>query len=233
MMECLFAFNYMDAGHEAVPTNMPFGVTGSSPILTQVEKTYSLKVTHYANEAAVKQAIGQAKLYGALISGTPTSTLIVVPTASDLAPLDLAVNFEKAAASQHQVGRQHWSAWPTACLRVGEVRWHELEALGCCRGAQRAVEGREFRAAFVDPAHSESSGQLDCVISSKAMRCAQPGRLVEEGPSDCDGGETRGLRAGPEVVSLEIGGKQSRVAGRQFTHALLPPQCRRNLHPGQ
>ena len=119
------------------------------------------------------------------------------------------------------------------CLGVGPIRWHEIEAFGCCRGAQRAVKGREFRAAFIDPAHSQSSGQLNCVISPKAMRCAQPGRLIEEAPSDCDGGETRGLRVGPEVISLEIGGKQSRVACGQLTHALLPPQCRRNLHPGE
>ena len=120
-----------------------------------------------------------------------------------------------------------------SCLGAGQIRWHELKALNCCRSAQKAVEGREFRTAFVDPAHSQSSGQLDCVISTKAMGCAQPGRLVEEAPSSYDGGETRGLRVGPEVISLEIGGKQSRVAGGQFTHALLPPQCRRNLHPGQ
>ncbi len=45
-MECLFAFNYVDSGHKPVATSMPLGVTGTSPILTQVEKTYSLKVTH-------------------------------------------------------------------------------------------------------------------------------------------------------------------------------------------
>ena len=64
--------------------------------------------------------------------------------------------------------------WQTAnaflgCLKVGQIRWHELEALGCCRGAQRAVEGREFCTVFVDAAHRQSSGQLDCVISAKAM----------------------------------------------------------------
>jgi hypothetical protein len=65
------------------------------------------------------------------------------------------------------------------------------------------------------------------------MRCAQPGRLVEEASGDYDGGETRGLRVGPEVISLEIGSKQSRILGGQFTHALLPPQCRRNFDPSQ
>jgi hypothetical protein len=98
-MECLIAFNYTDSGHEPIATNMPFGVIGSSPILTQVEKTYSLQVTRYPNASAVKTAIGQAKLYGALEPGSPASTLITVPSASDLAPLDLAVQFENAAKS--------------------------------------------------------------------------------------------------------------------------------------
>ena len=39
LMECLFASNYMSAGHAPKATNLPFGVTGSSPILTAAEKT--------------------------------------------------------------------------------------------------------------------------------------------------------------------------------------------------
>jgi hypothetical protein len=100
VMECLFAFNYMSAGHAPKAASMPFGVTGSSPILTAAEKTFSLKVTRYPDEAAVKEAIGQAKIWGALIpastAGTP-STLIVVPSISDLSPLDIAAQFEHAA----------------------------------------------------------------------------------------------------------------------------------------
>src|SRR5260370_37553357 len=107
--------------------------------------------------------------------------------------------------------------------RIRQVRWHELEALGCCRGAQRAVEGREFRTVPVDTADSEGARQLDCVISPKTMRCAQPRSLVEDAPGGRDGNEPWRLRVGPEVVSLEVGGEQSRVIGGQFTHALLPP----------
>jgi hypothetical protein len=99
-MECLFALNYTSASHSPKATNMPIGVTGSSPILSEAEKHFSLKVTSYPNEAAVKTAIDQAKIWGALIPantpGTP-STLIVVPSISDLAPLDIAVQFENAA----------------------------------------------------------------------------------------------------------------------------------------
>ena len=100
VMECLFATTYMSAGHAPKAASMPFGVTGSSPILTAAEKTFSLSVTRYPDEAAVKDAIGQAKIWGALIpaatAGTP-STLIVVPSISDLSPLDIAAQFEHAA----------------------------------------------------------------------------------------------------------------------------------------
>jgi hypothetical protein len=81
---------------------MPFGVTGSSPVLTAAEKTISLKVTRYPNESAAKTAIDQTQIWGALITSGTSSTLIVVPFISDLAPLDLAVRFEDAAKSTGQ-----------------------------------------------------------------------------------------------------------------------------------
>ena len=99
-MQFLFTANYMSSAHEPVATNMPFGVTGQSPILDAAQKNLtplSLDVTQYPNESAVKDAIDQGKLYGALIPGQTSNTLIVVPTMSDLAPLDLAGNFEEAA----------------------------------------------------------------------------------------------------------------------------------------
>jgi hypothetical protein len=102
IMECLFATTYMSAGHAPKATGMPFGVTGSSPVLTAAEKTISLKVTQYPDESAAKTAIDQAQIWGALITSGTSSTLIVVPSISDLAPLDLAVRFEDAAKSAGQ-----------------------------------------------------------------------------------------------------------------------------------
>ena len=101
-MECLFATTYMSSGHAPKATDLPFGVTGSSPVLTAAEKTISLKVTRYPNESAAKTAIDQAQIWGALIPSGTSSTLIVVPSISDLAPLDLAVRFEDAAKSAGQ-----------------------------------------------------------------------------------------------------------------------------------
>lgn len=97
VMQCLFATTYMSAGHAPKATNLPFGSVGTSPVLAAAEKNISLKVTRYPDEAAARTAIDEARIFGALISSGTSNTLIVVPSMSDLAPLDLAVRFEEAA----------------------------------------------------------------------------------------------------------------------------------------
>src|SRR5215471_12434896 len=102
IMQCLFATTYMSAGHAPKATDLPFGVTGSSPVLTAAQKTISLKVIHYPNESAVKNGINQATIWGALIPSGTSNKLIVVPSSSDLAPALLALRFEEAAKSTGQ-----------------------------------------------------------------------------------------------------------------------------------
>ena len=102
VMQCLFATTYMSAEHAPKATNLPFGVTGSSPVLTAAEKTISLSVTQYPNESAAKNAINQTTIWGALITSGTSNTLIVVPSISDLAPLDLAARFQDAAKATGQ-----------------------------------------------------------------------------------------------------------------------------------
>jgi hypothetical protein len=103
-MQFLFTLTYTSSGHAPAANNIPFGVTGSSSILTAVQKGgLSLKVTQYKSEKAAKNAINQAEIWGALIPGSSSSTLLVVPSSSDLAPAQLAVRFQKAASHQRQV----------------------------------------------------------------------------------------------------------------------------------
>jgi hypothetical protein len=102
IIECLFATTCMSAGHAPKATDLPFGATGSSPVLAAAQKTISLKVTRYPDEQAAKTAIDQAQIFGALFTSGTSSALIVVPSISDLAPLDLAVRFEDAAKSTGQ-----------------------------------------------------------------------------------------------------------------------------------
>lgn len=99
---CLFATNYLTSSHNPVAHDLPFGVVGNSPLTSAVQKSMSLKIKRYPDEGAAKRAIQEAKVYGALIPGASANTLLVVPTASDLAPYDLAVHFEKAAKTTGQ-----------------------------------------------------------------------------------------------------------------------------------
>lgn len=86
VMQCLFTVNYMSSAHEPVATDMPFGTVGPSPLLTATQRNLSLKVSQYPDVQAAKDAIDQAEIYGALIPGQASNTLLVVPTQSDLAP---------------------------------------------------------------------------------------------------------------------------------------------------
>ena len=56
-----------------------------------------MAVTQYPTEAAMQDAIDQGQLYRGLVPGATSSTLLVVGSRSDIAPLDLAVQFEQAA----------------------------------------------------------------------------------------------------------------------------------------
>jgi hypothetical protein len=100
VMQCLFTLNYTSADRNPVATNLPFGVTAASPLTTAVQKQMSLKTIQYPNESAVSQAFDQGKLYGALIPGSGTNTLLLVGSASSYAGYPLTTYFEDAAAQQ-------------------------------------------------------------------------------------------------------------------------------------
>jgi hypothetical protein len=102
VMQCLFSTTYTSAEHAPKASNLPFGVTGTSPVLRAAEKTISLNVTHYPNEQAAKNAINQTTIWGALIPSGTSDTLLVVPSISDLAPAVLALRFQDAAKSTGQ-----------------------------------------------------------------------------------------------------------------------------------
>lgn len=122
VMECLFAANYMSSGHAPAATNLPFGTTGSSPVLTAAKKSISLKVTHYPSESAAKHAIDQAKIWGALIPAGTSNTLIVVPSMSGLAQLDLSVQFQNAAKRTGQkLTIKQYTPTPLAAKDPGNV----------------------------------------------------------------------------------------------------------------
>ncbi len=103
VLTSLFALNYISSAHEPVAANMPFGLVGSSSLPQAAQgDLLSLDVTQYSDQTAATQAMDRGEIYGALIANGSTTELIVVPTISDVSPLDLAKNFEAAAKQTGQ-----------------------------------------------------------------------------------------------------------------------------------
>lgn len=98
ILSALFAVNYMSSGHEPVASDMPFGSVGSSPLVDAAQNDlFSLDVTEYPDRESAMAAIDRGEIYGALIATESPGELIVVPSISDISPLDITANFEKAA----------------------------------------------------------------------------------------------------------------------------------------
>ena len=98
---CGLAASLIGSAHLFKPHNLAFGVVGSSPLVSAVGKELSLKTIQYPNESAVDQAIDQTNLYGALIAGSSSDTLILVPSASFIIQIELGPAFRAEAAKQH------------------------------------------------------------------------------------------------------------------------------------
>jgi hypothetical protein len=85
------------------PQNMPFGVTGASPVVTVAESSklgaYQMSFVNrlYANENEVMSAINQGAIYGAYLPGTTSDMLLTVPTKSFFATFVITGTFEGVA----------------------------------------------------------------------------------------------------------------------------------------
>jgi hypothetical protein len=103
LVTTLFALNYISSGHEPVASRMPFGVVGSSSLPQAAQgDLFSLQIIEYPTQAAATEAMDRGQIFGALIASTSPAEVIVVPSISDLSPLDIASNFEKAAQATGQ-----------------------------------------------------------------------------------------------------------------------------------
>ena len=88
------------------PRAMPFGVTGSSSVVTaaQSEEFAGYRVSFvnrlYGNASDVRDAIDRGDIYGAYIPGTTSDTLLVVPSKSFFASFVITAVFESTAKDQ-------------------------------------------------------------------------------------------------------------------------------------
>ena len=103
LLACTVAVVWVSALQAQVPRNMPFGVTGTSPVVAAAESQkisgyqISFVNTTYANEAAAMDAINQGKLYGAYITGTSSDTLLIVQAKSFFAYTETLPLFKATA----------------------------------------------------------------------------------------------------------------------------------------
>ncbi|TXL85637.1 hypothetical protein [Streptomyces sp. IB2014 016-6] len=97
VLQSLFALCLVSALQLLVPRNMPFGVTGASPVVNAVTAKVSLRTLGYADESAVLGAINQSKIYGAYLPGATSDTLIVVPAKSFFGRVELEAAFADTA----------------------------------------------------------------------------------------------------------------------------------------
>src|SRR5262245_9977149 len=109
LLACVLTLVTMSALATQRPQNMPFGVTGASPVVTQAQSAkvgglYQMSFVNrlYANENDVMNAINQGAIYGAYIPGASSDTLLTVPSKSFFATFLITGAF---AATAQELGR--------------------------------------------------------------------------------------------------------------------------------
>lgn len=94
----LYALCLVSAVQLLYPRNMPFGVTGPSPVVEAVQTKYSLDIITYSSEADLNQAAQQGDIYGGYIPGTSSDVLVTVPAKSFFGEVLVRGGFGDAAA---------------------------------------------------------------------------------------------------------------------------------------
>jgi len=93
----IFAVCLVTAIQPLEPGEMPFGVTGSSPVVDAVQKEFSLDLTTYSDESDLTQAAERGDIHGGYIPGSSTDTLVTVPAKSFFAEVYERGGFADAA----------------------------------------------------------------------------------------------------------------------------------------
>lgn len=97
-----FAVSLISAVQLLAPRDMPFGVTGPSPVVEAVQKEYSLDLQTYANEADLLDAAKSGDIYGGYVVGSSTDTLVTVPAKSFFGEVYIRAGFADAAKQVKQ-----------------------------------------------------------------------------------------------------------------------------------
>ena len=102
VLVAIFAVCLVSALQLLEPREMPFGVTGPSPVVDAVQKDYSLDLITYSSESDLTQAAERGDIYGGYIPGSSTDRLVTVPAKSFFGEVYVRGGF---AAAARKVGR--------------------------------------------------------------------------------------------------------------------------------
>ncbi|MBO4257476.1 hypothetical protein [Streptomyces griseorubiginosus] len=94
-MTTIMVTTYVSAQHAVVARDLPWGVTGSSPLTTAVQKHVSLSIHHYKDQAALEDAAGRTEIYGGFVP--QSNTVVIAEAASLVAPGQMPAFYEQAA----------------------------------------------------------------------------------------------------------------------------------------
>lgn len=93
-----FAVCLVSAVQLLFPREMPFGVTGSSPVVAAVQQELGLTIETYQSAADLTDAARAGAVYGGYVTGSSSDTLLTVPAKSFFGDVYLQAAFEDAAA---------------------------------------------------------------------------------------------------------------------------------------
>ncbi|MEV6905125.1 hypothetical protein [Amycolatopsis sp. NPDC051372] len=95
VMGAIMVTTYVWAEHGVVARNLPWGVTGSSPLTSAVQENVSMTIHTYASEADLVNAANQTTIYGGFVS--QTNTVVISEAASLWAPGVMPPNTSRRA----------------------------------------------------------------------------------------------------------------------------------------
>jgi hypothetical protein len=104
IISALFALCLISANQLLEPRDMPFGVTGSSPVVSAIQDKDpdALDLIDYSSEADLVQAAEQGDIYGGYIPGTSSDTLVTVPAQSFFGEIYVRGAFTLAAKKSNR-----------------------------------------------------------------------------------------------------------------------------------
>jgi hypothetical protein len=104
VLTAVFALCLVNAIQLLEPRDMPFGVTGSSPVVSAVQGKDSdaLDLIDYSSESDLIQAAEQGDIYGGYIQGQSSDTIVTVPAQSFFGEIYVRGAFTEAAKKSNR-----------------------------------------------------------------------------------------------------------------------------------